>query len=450
MADRIIIYPGAIPLETDLLRSERNMMVALSGMAKALFGSSTIVNGLSCTPTSPASMQVAVGPGEIYSQANLDDTAFSSLSPDTVHQIMKQGIALDPINLSCPAPSTSGYSINYLIEAKFVETDTDAVTLPYYNASNPSTAYSGPANSGAAQPTARKGTISVLAKAGVAATTGSQTTPAADAGYTGLWVVTVANGASTITSGNITVLAGAPFVPTGGIVGSISATAYASRAEGYAGTATGKAVSPDVMAQAVQSGGFLYGAAGGTANALTVALTPAPAALVAGMEVLVNVASTNTGAATLNLNALGVKPIISTGAAISGGTLRAGQIYAFVYDGTSWQLQTPTLQGIVSYSLGVNGYEVWSHGTIEQWGETTVNSTSENTYPVSFPTPFLNAVWNVIGNGTIYNSTIYADLFVQPIKSTISLSGLYFQTQLSAGGNASGGIATIMWRAKGN
>jgi hypothetical protein len=152
---RQIIYAGQIPLETDLLNTNRNMMVALSGMAKALFGSATIVNGLTCTATSPASMQVAIGAGEIYSQANLDDTAYSSLSADTVHQIMKQGVTLDAVNLSCPAPGTVGQSINYLIEAKFVESDLNPVTLPYYNASNPTSAYSGPANSGASQPPMR-------------------------------------------------------------------------------------------------------------------------------------------------------------------------------------------------------------------------------------------------------------------------------------------------------
>ena len=78
--------------------------------------------------------------------------------------------------------------------------DTDSVTLPYYNASNPTQAYSGPNNSGVAQYTTRKGVCLLQVKTGTAATTGTQTTPAPDAGFTGLYAVTVANGQTTITS----------------------------------------------------------------------------------------------------------------------------------------------------------------------------------------------------------------------------------------------------------
>ena len=49
--------------------------------------------------------------------------------------------------LTLTAPTTAGQSISYLIEASFAEAASTAVALPYYNASNPSVAYSGPANS---------------------------------------------------------------------------------------------------------------------------------------------------------------------------------------------------------------------------------------------------------------------------------------------------------------
>lgn len=210
--DRQLVFPGQIPLETDLLKTNRSVMIALGKLAGAVFGTATVVNGLACTATSPASMSVQVGPGEIYSLANVDGTAYSSLAADTTHSVVKQGILMDAITLSCPAPSTSGYSVNYLIQAAFQEVDTNSVTLPYYNSSNPTQAYAGPNNSGASQATTRQGALVVQAKAGIAAATGSQTTPAADAGYVGLWVVTVANGASSITSSNISKAPGAPFL----------------------------------------------------------------------------------------------------------------------------------------------------------------------------------------------------------------------------------------------
>ena len=216
--DRQIVYPGAIPLETDLLNTNRNTMVGLAKLAAAVLGTSTFVNGLAVTPTAPASMSINVAAGEIYALANLDGTAYSSLAADTTHSILKQGIALDGQALALTAPGTAGYSVNYLIQASYQDADANAVAIPYYNSANPSQAWSGPGNSGAQQSTLRKGTVVVSAKTGIAATTGTQATPAADSGYVGLYVVTVANGQSTITAPNISTYAGAPFLPAGGLV----------------------------------------------------------------------------------------------------------------------------------------------------------------------------------------------------------------------------------------
>ncbi|PKO59710.1 MAG: hypothetical protein CVU24_14700, partial [Betaproteobacteria bacterium HGW-Betaproteobacteria-18] len=200
--DRQTVYPGQIPLETDLLNTNKNMMVALGFLAQDILGINTLVSGLACTPNSPAALNVLVAPGRIYSVQNMDATAYSSLAADLVHSLIKQGISLDTTTLACAAPGTVGYSVNYLIQAAFSEVDANPVALPYYNASNPAQPYSGPNNSGTAQNTTRKDTIVLTAKAGVAAATGSQTTPSADAGNVGLWVVTVAYGQTQIIAGN--------------------------------------------------------------------------------------------------------------------------------------------------------------------------------------------------------------------------------------------------------
>lgn len=212
--DRVQVFPGAIPLETDLLTAQKNDMIGLAKLSAAVLGTATQVNGLACIPTVVPSMQVTVNPGEIYSLQNIDNTAYSSIAADTVHQIMKQGILLDAATLTTVAPSTAGMSVVYLVEAAYVDADTSAVVLPYYNASNPSQAYSGPANAGTANNTARKGQCSVQLKVGIAATTGSQTTPAADSGYIGLYAITVAAAQTTVVAANIVALSGAPFLST--------------------------------------------------------------------------------------------------------------------------------------------------------------------------------------------------------------------------------------------
>lgn len=216
--DRQIIFPGAIPLETDLLATNKNAMMGLSKLAAAMFGTGNFVNGLSCGPNSPAALNVIVAPGEIYSLQNVDGTAYSSLAADTAHQVLKQGILMDAVTLACAAPGTAGQSINYLVQAAFAETDVNAVVLPYYNASNPSVAWSGPSNSGTAQFTNRQDQCVLSVVAGAAATTGTQTTPNPSAGAVGLCVVTVAQGQTTIVAGNITQYSGAALVPAGGAV----------------------------------------------------------------------------------------------------------------------------------------------------------------------------------------------------------------------------------------
>ncbi|WP_137010160.1 gp53-like domain-containing protein [Aquitalea aquatilis] len=210
--DRQIVYSGQILPETTLLQMTKDAMIGLAKLSAAVLGTSTAVNGFAVTPTSPASLQVYVAPGEIYSLQNIDGTVFSSLAADTTHQILKQGILLDQATLSCPAPATAGQSINYLIEATYQDSDANPVLLPYYNSTPPNTPFSGQGNNGLTQPTARKGTVVLTAKAGVPATTGSQTTPAPDSGNVGLYVVTVAYGQTQIVAGNISQYAAAPFI----------------------------------------------------------------------------------------------------------------------------------------------------------------------------------------------------------------------------------------------
>jgi hypothetical protein len=208
---RKIVYPAAIPQEVDVLDTNKNVLVAIGHVLQDMLGTGTLFSGLGCVPTGPAGMTVNVNPGRAYSLQSTDTGAYSSLAADA-RSLVKQGILLDLVNFSCPAPTTAGFSINYLIEAAFQEVDAGSTVLPYYNAANPAVAFSGPNGTGTSNTTYRDNTVQLQLKPGAAATTGSQVTPTPDAGFNGLWVVTVAFGAVTITSANISQFVGAPFL----------------------------------------------------------------------------------------------------------------------------------------------------------------------------------------------------------------------------------------------
>lgn len=199
------------------MQPQRNAEIAIGFALRAAFGTNTLVDGLACTPTSPASLSVNVGSGAMIVNTTIDTlvSGFGSLPLDNTTPLVKIGINTATTVLGpFAAPGTAGQSQNYLIEASFSETDGTPAVLPYFDSALPSVPYSGPNNTGAAQNTKRAQTVTLQIKAGVAATTGSQTTPAADVGNTGLWVVTLANGNTTIGSGNITQVASAPFIPS--------------------------------------------------------------------------------------------------------------------------------------------------------------------------------------------------------------------------------------------
>ncbi len=209
--DRQIVYPGGIPLDTDLLGTERNIMVALGYLAQATLGTNVVADGLVCIPTAPQSMSVVVGAGSITQFGVVDTTAFGSLAAEAL-PLVRMGVSLSPASFTATAPTLPGQAINYLIEASLLETDATPVVLPYYNASNPAQPYSGPGNSGTAQNTQRLQQVQVQMKAGPPGPSGEQETPSVDAGWAGLYIISVYYGQTSIAAGNIMPIAAAPFV----------------------------------------------------------------------------------------------------------------------------------------------------------------------------------------------------------------------------------------------
>ena len=210
--DRNIVYPGSIPLDTDLLSVNRNSMIAIGFLCQAVLGTNTVADGLLCQPTTPASMNVIIGSGSITQFGPIDLIAYGSIPANSTGQIVKMGINSSPTTFSLAAPSSVGQSVNYLVEAAFQEVDGNPIVLPYYNASNPAQSFSGPGNAGTAQNTVRTQSVELKLKPGVPGNTGSQTTPVADSGWIGLYQITVSYGQSQVAAANISVLPTAPFL----------------------------------------------------------------------------------------------------------------------------------------------------------------------------------------------------------------------------------------------
>ncbi len=321
--DRTIVYPSQQPTDTLWLNAERNKMIALGWLAQGVLGTNIVVDGLGCVPTTPASMAVQIGPGAIYTQVPADSISYGSLGVDTVDQIVKQGISLPVTSLTLTPPAGSGQAINYLIEAELAEQDTGSAVLSYFNSANPTIPFTGPGGSGTAQPTLRQCGINFVAKAGVPATAGAQVTPAPDAGYVGLWVVTVANGATQLTSAQISLYPGSPFI----------------------------AVKLPQMPAWVQGGSYGWAVDTGTQNAMVVNLNPMPANIGAGFEMRVRkIGTASNSSMTIAVNgASPVALVAADGSAMSSTQVMPGNYLAHIaFDGTSWRF----MNGITSSAIG--------------------------------------------------------------------------------------------------
>ena len=459
--NRQIVYPGAIPLETDLLNTNKYSMLGLAKLASSLMGGNTYVHGLACTPSSPPSMVVNVAAGQIYSLQNIDGTAYSSLPADTTHSILKQGYVLDAQQFTLTAPSTSGYSINYLIQATYADVDGGSTVLPYYNAANPSVAWSGPNNSGTAQYTIRQGVCTVSLKAGVAATTGTQVTPSPDSGCIGLYVITVAQGATTVTSANIATYANAPFLPQGGIV------------------------------DGIQRSTMTYAADIGVANAYVVNINPGILTLSDGMVVNFKAANANTASSTLNVCALGAFPVLNKfGQSLIAGEIASGSHVTLKWSASasSWFILDSTISvptaptavagtnttqiattafiqaAITALSLGTasqrnvgtgtnqipdmnsftsgTNWMKFPSGKIIQWGYTP--SSNSAAVIVNFPIPFPSQCYGVTGAGTDASAANIAGCQI------IDKAGFNLSAWLVAAGSVFNRTATnISWFAIG-
>lgn len=128
----------------------------------------------------------------------------------------------------------------------------------------------------------------------------------------------------------------------------------------------------------------------GAVNAYVATLAPAPSsqASLLGVQIIFKNTAANTGASTLNVNGLGVQAIVDRrGVALSAGMLPANAVSIFMWDGSNYILQNPSLASVtnnlgadVALNNTANFFDGPStpQGTVGTWlaiGSVTVNDT---------------------------------------------------------------------------
>lgn len=159
-------------------------------------------------------------------------------------------------------------------------------------------------------------------------------------------------------------------------------------------------------------------AATGTANIITFAAKSSFAAYVDGIRLSFRAANTNTGAATLNVNSVGAKPIyamsVNTGiVALARGNITANGIYEVVYSSAldsgsgGWLLLNPSVQFAPVGSLVPMASPITPDGYLYCNGQ----AISRTTYATLFA--FLGTRYGA-GNGTTtFNLPDYRSVFLR-------------------------------------
>lgn len=140
---------------------------------------------------------------------------------------------------------------------------------------------------------------------------------------------------------------------------------------------------------------------GGT-NTVTLTYSVATAAYARGQLFSFIVGGSNTGAATLNVDALGAKNIFANGAALIGGELQAGRIVLVAYDGTQFDLiATDGTRGVAQGGTGDSG-SAWTAytPTVTAQSGTFTSVTGTGRYKTIGKTTFVQIAVGITTNGT--------------------------------------------------
>ena len=132
-----------------------------------------------------------------------------------------------------------------------------------------------------------------------------------------------------------------------------------------------------------------YAADTGAANAYLIAPNPPITAYTAGQIFYMKATNANTGASTVNVNSLGIKSIKKDGAdALIANDILASQIVCLVYDGTNFQLMSPSGESVYE-----DATQTLTNKTISTTGQLT-STLAIGTAPFAVTSTTVNANLN--------------------------------------------------------
>jgi hypothetical protein len=188
----------------------------------------------------------------------------------------------------------------------------------------------------------------------------------------------------------------------------------------YDGTNFQLVSSPAFLARAneIQNSSFVYAASSAGSDTYAITLSPSPASYAVGQVFYFLADVANTGAATLNVNALGAITIKKNrDRDLETGDIEANQVVGVIYDGTNFQMFTQ-LASYTLYASGVatraidaaSGNQVIAHGLGLAPREVRICAEYKDSGNLSIS--FSNGFWNSSGqratwimvHGTMTNS----------------------------------------------
>ncbi|MEJ7694301.1 hypothetical protein, partial [Daejeonella sp.] len=154
--------------------------------------------------------------------------------------------------------------------------------------------------------------------------------------------VTPGQGGTGVNNGSSTITLGGNLTTSGAFTTTLTSTANTNVTLPTTGTVSTLAGSEALTNKTIAT--FNFAADAGASDAYAITLSPAPAAYTTGMIVILKANTVNTGAATVNVNSLGVKTIVKrVNTALANGDIPALSFKMLVYDGTNFVIMNPAV-----------------------------------------------------------------------------------------------------------